>query len=197
MQAIKDMWLIQIEITNACFRECVNCTRFVGHHKKPFFMDIKNVEKAVDSLEGFPGGIGIMGGEPTLHPQFYEICQLVRKKVPPEKRFLWSSGHNWKDYRSVIRRTFADRVYYNEHKDTTQKHQPMLLAIDDVVEDKAFMKELIDKCWMQERWSGSINPKGAFFCEIAAALDVLFEGPGDIRLKKAGGIRRLNNFRIR
>ena len=73
MKAIRDMWLIQIEITNSCFLECPNCTRFIGHNEKPFFMDLQMVEKAIDSLEGFPGSIGIMGGEATLHPKFFEI----------------------------------------------------------------------------------------------------------------------------
>lgn len=36
----------------------------------------------------------------------------------------------------------------------------------------------VDKCWVQESWSASINNKGAFFCEVAAALDDLFGGPG-------------------
>ncbi len=184
MIPISDVWLTQIEITNACFKQCVNCTRFVGHYKKPYFMDVELVEKAIDSLEGFPGGVGIMGGEPTMHPEFDEICMLIRKKVPPEKRYLWSSGYKWKDLKSVIRKTFADRIYYNEHKDVTQKHQPILLGIGDVVEDKKFMKELIDKCWIQEQWSASINPKGGFFCEVAAAMDVLFEGPGGYPIEK-------------
>lgn len=80
MKPIYDAWLIQIEVTNACNIGCANCTRFVGHHKKPYFMDLDFVEKAVDSLQDFKGGIGIMGGEPTLHPQFEEICRLLQRK---------------------------------------------------------------------------------------------------------------------
>jgi len=33
---------------------------------------------------------------------------------------------------------------------------------------------LIDECWLQNSWSAAINPKGAFFCEIAAAMSILF-----------------------
>ena len=42
------------------------------------------------------------------------------------------------------------------------------------------MQELLfatDHCWVQESWSSSINPKGAFFCEVAAALSEMFDGP--------------------
>ena len=34
-----------------------------------------------------------------------------------------------------------------------------------------------ERCWIQESWSASINPKGAWFCEVAAALADLFDGP--------------------
>lgn len=58
----------QIEVTNACNLLCANCTRFVGHHRKPFFMDLDTVRKGINSLDGYKYGIGMMGGEPTLHP---------------------------------------------------------------------------------------------------------------------------------
>ena len=184
MKAIKDMWLVQIEITNACFLQCPNCTRFIGHYQKPYFMDLEMITKAIDSLDGFPGGVGIMGGEPLLHPKFSAICKLMQKKLPKEKRYLWTSGYKWKDYRSIIRKTFATNVCYNDHKGEQQRHQPILIAIDDALEDKILMKELIDKCWIQEKWAASINPKGGFFCEVAAAMDVLFEGQGGYALEK-------------
>ncbi|MBN1594982.1 radical SAM protein [candidate division FCPU426 bacterium] len=184
MKPIRDAWLIQIEVTNACHRCCSNCTRFVGHYQKPFFMDLATVERAIDSLEGFPGGIGIMGGEPTLHPHFVEICDLVRKKIPRKKRGLWTSGYKWKEYQPVIRETFESKVFYNDHTGKDQAHQPMLIAIDDVVEDKPFMWQLIDRCWIQEKWSAAVNPKGGFFCEVAAAMDMLFAGEGGYPLEK-------------
>ncbi len=37
---------------------------------------------------------------------------------------------------------------------------------------------LRDKCWIQNLWSSAVTPKGAFFCEVAGALDALFDGPG-------------------
>ncbi|MCP4653001.1 MAG: radical SAM protein [Candidatus Omnitrophica bacterium] len=184
MKALRDNWLIQIEITNSCFLECDNCTRFIGHHKKPYFMKLEMIEQAIDSLEGFKGGIGIMGGEPLMHPDFIDICKLIQKKVPREKRYIWTSGYKWKHYRSIVRKTFEERVYYNDHQGNEQKHQPVLMAIEDYLKDRPFMKELIDKCWIQEKWSPSINPKGGFFCEVAAAMDILFEGPGGYPLEK-------------
>lgn len=178
MFAVRDKSVIQIEVTNACENECTNCSRFAGHYRNTYFMSLEQVEKAIDSLTGFSGGIGIMGGEPLMHPDFHEICLLMKRMVPPEKRYLWTSGYNWNARRRTVRTTFGENVHFNNHNDTTQKHHPMLLGISDVIEDKELVRRLIDDCWVNRKWSASINPKGSFFCEIAAAMDVLFDGPG-------------------
>ena len=75
MRPLLNMDTIQLEITNACPNRCGNCTRFVGHHPKPFFMDFEFFKKAVDSMVTYPKMTGIMGGEPLLHPDF-------EKKLP-------------------------------------------------------------------------------------------------------------------
>lgn len=178
MLAVRDKNVIQIEITNACENQCTNCSRFVGHYRDTYFMTLEHVEEAIDSLQEFPGCIGIMGGEPLMHPDFSEICRLMTQMVSPEKRFLWTSGYNWNMYRQIIRKTFGENIHFNNHSDTTQKHHPMLLSISDMINDKELIGQLVDDCWVNRRWSASINPKGVFFCEIAAAMDVLFDGPG-------------------
>lgn len=191
------MKVIQIEITNACNLQCSNCTRFVGHHKKPFFMDLPTVAKALDSLEGYPEQIGIMGGEPTLHPQFAEICKLVQEKISNRRqRALWTNGFQWEKYEENIGETFdKDMVVYNDHKDMDiGKHQSLLLAATDIVDDKELMWRLIGNCWVQWRWAASITPKGGFFCEVAAAQDYLFDGPGGYPLEKGWWNKNPNEF---
>ena len=197
MRSLRDMNTIHIEITNACDLECSNCTRFVGHHRKPFFMDVETVEKALRSLEGFRGNIGIMGGEPTIHPRFLDICRLVQKLVPnKEQRALWTNGLKYQEYKDVIEETFLiDKIIYNDHLDDTEVHQPLLIAAKDVVEDKDLMWELIDKCWINDRWAASITPKGGFFCEVAAAQDHLFDGPGGFEIEQSWWDRDVESCR--
>lgn len=179
MRPIYDNTVIHLDITNACHLKCANCTRHVGHHRASFFMDLDTVRKGLQSLVDFPGRVGLMGGEPCLHPQFDEICALYREYIPRRRREFWTAGWKWEEKLSVIRETFDDdRITYNDHTQHTGKHQPLLVAIDEVVPDEALRKELIDNCWIQAQWSATITPKGAFFCEVAAALDMLFDGPG-------------------
>lgn len=191
------MACIQIEVTNACNLQCSNCTRFVGHHKNVFFMDLNTVEKAIQSLKGYTGQIGIMGGEPTLHKQFPEICKLVQELIPNRRqRGLWTNGYKWNKYKTIIDETFdPDLIIYNDHRDKrVGMHQPLLLAAEDVLEDKELMWRLIGNCWVQWRWAASITPKGGFFCEVAAAYDMLFNGPGGYPLKEGWWNKNPNEF---
>lgn len=202
MRSPKDMSVIQIELTNACIHECSNCTRFCGHHKKNFFMDVGFFKKAVDSLDGFSGVLGVMGGEPTLHPRFEECIRYVDKKRPETiptpyrkpyddfsvfkkmymyskkpKKGLWTClGPGYYKHFELINDVFIHQVI-NDHANLSL-HQSLLLPRKELgIPDDKWI-ELRDKCWIQNLWSASITPKGAFFCEIAAALDMLFDGPG-------------------
>ncbi len=84
MKSPKDMKIIQIDITNACQHRCSNCTRFCGHHEKPFFMDFETFKRAVDSMEGYVGIVGMIGGEPTLHPEFERFARYLDSKMPAQ-----------------------------------------------------------------------------------------------------------------
>jgi len=195
MRAIHENTVIQIDITNACHLNCANCTRFVGNHRQPYFMSLGDFKRAVESLEGFPGRIGIMGGEPTLHPQFREILTLMRDMVPKEKREFWTAGFKWGEYKADIHKTFnRERVAFNDHSQASGRHQPLLVAISEVVDDHELRELLIENCPFQSSWSAAITPKGAFFCEIAAAQDYLFDDPGGYEVKPGWWRREPEDF---
>jgi len=178
MRALLDMDTIQIEVTNACMNSCSNCTRFCGHHEKPYFMSLDEFRRALDTMVEYPKMTGIMGGEPLLHPQFEEICKYASSKIEPGRLGLWTSlPKGYEHYARLICDTFG-HIFINDHTRDDVYHCPVLVAAEEVVPDRRKMFYLIDHCWLQNNWSASINPKGAFFCEVAAALDLLFGGPG-------------------
>jgi hypothetical protein len=183
MKPLHDAWLIQIEVTNACPNRCSHCTRACGHYAKPYFASLDFIESALRSLDGWPRGVGCMGGEPTIHPQFPEICQLYQKYLPRERAGLWTSGGpRFERHRELIQQTFGI-LLYNDHSEIG-RHQPLMVASEEIMPDEQLRNELIDRCWIQERWSPSINPKGGFFCEVAAMFDLLFNGPGGYPLER-------------
>lgn len=178
MQPIFNAKTIQIDITNHCFHSCLYCSRY-NRHLRPdqrTHMTLQQISTALDTLKIWPGNIGIIGGEPLLHPEFEQICALIRSKFSPSKMGLWTSGGvHWQRYQSCIRDTF-EFIAYNEHNAEqlkTCKHQPLTIAIKDAVPDNELRNTLIDDCWVQRTWCPTINHYGAYFCEIAAAQDVL------------------------
>ena len=184
MRSPSKMQTIQIELTSACVLKCANCTRFCGTHKTPFFMEFDLFRRAVDSLVGYVQAtdqlVGFMGGEPLLHPEFSEFCEYALTKIPRRNLGLWSTFPQkfGERYREVICKTFAN-VLLNDHARSDIMHGPILVGIEEVIKDERDMWRLIDDCWVQNTWSASINPKGAFFCEVAAAMSDLFDGsPG-------------------
>jgi len=177
MRPLVDMDTIQIEITNACVHECSNCTRLVGH-SKPFMMTMDEFRNAVDSLVDFPKMIGMMGGEPLIHPLFEEMCAYLRSRIPRERCGLWSTLPAGKERLApVVAETFGS-VLLNDHTYGDLYHGPILVSGEDLGLDEFTRWYFAHHCWVQNSWSASITPKGAFFCEVAAALDLLFQGPG-------------------
>ncbi len=209
MRSPKDMKIIEIDITNACVHSCSNCTRFCGHHSKPYFMTLETFRRAVDSLLDFGKTIGIMGGEPTVHPQFEQFVRYIDQKYPTplklkttrkplhnfvnyirDKNYYYSEALNkrkgfvlltsltrkYYEYYELIQDTFNYQLV-NDHQNPSL-HQPLLVSRKELgIPDDQWI-HLRDKCWVQNMWSASITPKGAFFCEVAGALDMLFDGPG-------------------
>lgn len=234
MRSPKDMQIIQIDITNACIHECSNCTRFCGHHKKPYFMEFDMIKKAIDSLKGFEGTIGIMGGEPTLHPKFEKIVKYIATKIysvkvadrqvmQPQEDFykmisdmkllhsepyfvnekvservlaagLFSSMcHKYLEHFELIQDVFKKQVL-NDHGNAMY-HDPLLVSRKELGIPDDEWEVLRDNCWIQNEWSASITPKGAFFCEVAGTLDLLFDGPGGWEVESDWWKREVADFK--
>lgn len=235
MKVPKDHWIIQIDVTNACIHMCSNCTRMCGFHKKPYFMEYETFCKAVDSVLDHPGLIGVMGGEPTLHPRFADMCEYLYQKLPgdrlpkpqnyvlPTDSFiemrrrgelqefeiyeygdgprpvifgagLWTTvTKGYKSNFEIIQDVFKYQLL-NDHFSTSY-HQPVLVSRRDLkIDDKTWLK-LRDNCWINQQWSSSITPKGCFFCEVAGALDMLYDGPGGLPIENGWWKRSLEDFK--
>jgi hypothetical protein len=203
----KLQWANQIDVTNACMRKCSNCTRLLTHVKEPFYMSLDTFEEALYALRDFPTKspkspyvpakhkvVGILGGEPMMHPKFEQLCKLMKEVIPNKaNRGLWT-GVKWQttSHSRLIHRVFG-YVNNNQHN-TNCEHSPILVSISDVVEDVEEQKRLIDNCWLQRLWSATITPKGYFFCEVAGAMDMVFDGPGGLPVEPGCWDRPLSDF---
>lgn len=174
MRSIISMDTVQIELTNLCRNSCSNCTRFAGH-REPYFMSLDQFKVAVDSMVAYPKMTGIQGGEPLLHPDFEAMCNYLHEKIPYEKCGLWTTlPEGFSHYREAICRTFK-HIFINDHSRPDIMHHPPLVSVEEMYPDKKQMWVVIDQCWAQASWSASIYPNGAWFCEIAGSMSMLFK----------------------
>ena len=194
----KPTWLngvIQIHITRACDLSCSSCTQGSNLGGKPVMITLENFEKAVKSLRDYHGVVGIFGGNPVLHPRFEDICQILSKHIPFNRRGLWSN--NLRGTGKLCREVFnpkysnlnvhCDREAFREMKRDwpecnpiglyDSRHSPPYVGMRDLGMTDEEIWPLINKCDINQLWSAMIcqvNDKVlGYFCEIAGAQAML------------------------
>src|SRR4051794_34523295 len=98
-------WLVtQVMVGRACTESCVACTQGSSLAGRVPFMPVDAFETAIKCLIGFPGTVGLFGGQPTLHPNFTDLCEIMRRHLPYESRGIWTNALN--GHGEVCRKTF-------------------------------------------------------------------------------------------
>ncbi len=85
--------LTLLEINDHCNLECPICYAGSGPHRRES-RDLKTIEKILDAIvrnEGRPDVVQVSGGEPTLHPDFFEILDLAKAR-PIQHLMLNTNG---------------------------------------------------------------------------------------------------------
>jgi hypothetical protein len=196
--------VIQIMVTRACDLSCSHCTQGSNLAGKPVIMTPEQFDQACASLEGYFGVVGVFGGNPAMHPQFPELCAIMRARVPFLQRGLWCNNLRGRGQHARI--TFnphhsnlnvhLDSDAYAEFSETWPESIPYLkgLTVDSVHSSpwvspkdlgisEADRWKLIGDCDINKHWSAMIcvvrGELRAFFCEIAGAQAMLHENNPD------------------
>jgi hypothetical protein len=160
--------------------------------------------KSMEGWQGPNRVIGIIAGEPTLHADFEKLSRrfaeiwggpTTNNGLAPIEDFnqfanqrlfdrstgrgLWTSlGEGFYRHYETIMEVYG-HWNTNTHE-TSGLHQALLISRDDYVAATGISQEQWernrDNCWVQNLWSATMNDKGAYFCEVAAAIDRLFFG---------------------
>lgn len=197
--------ILQILITRNCENACFGCTQGCNVISNQSTMSVDEFEQAVLSLKDYFGIVGVFGGNPCLHPNFDEICSILRKHIPFERRGIWTNRLAGKG--KIVRETFNPEfsnvnVHLNQENyaefckewpeivnaikgiKEDSRHVPPFVAMQDLIEDESERWELIGGCDVNKHWSSmicSIPGKGlrGFFCEIAGAQALLHAHEAD------------------
>lgn len=202
--------VLQIWVTRACDMACTHCTQGSNLAGKPGMMTPEQFEDAcfslcdqVASTAGYFGVVGMFGGNPCVHPQFDELCAIMRKWIPFEQRGLWSNNLN--GHGVTCRKTFnpdvsnlnvhqSEEAYEEMLRDwplcqpkglyEDSRHSPTLVAMQDMEDmNDGERWKLIGACDVNQRWSALIGVfRGelrGYFCELAGAQAMLHEREAD------------------
>ncbi len=171
---------VEIDITYRCNLACNNCNRSLGDSqaKSNESMSFEQVQKFLeDSVNNNFNWkqIRILGGEPTFHPQFFEILNLFleykAKHAPEVELQLWTNGCG----EAVQKRleSVPDQVVVVNSSKVQEGDAPIFNAFNLAPIDSIAYKytDFANGCSITEKCGVGVTPYGYYPCAIAGSID--------------------------
>lgn len=162
----------ELHITYRCNLQCVNCNRMSNlrneHTPDMTVDDVKEFFRQCRELNYNPLVL-IIGGEPTLHPDFDEICRLAREFRGPGKEVqVWTNGRD-RQLVDRIRAKYQMSVPEETFKDKSRIDFPW----DDYYISPADFGIQRKKCWQHgsEICGISVDSLGYMPCAVGGMID--------------------------
>lgn len=186
--------LIEIDLTYRCNLACNNCNRSlgIGQAKSAESISLEQIRRFVaESVEqGFRWKrIKLLGGEPTLHPQFLEILAVLRdyrdRASPATRIQVWSNGAGARVQR-VLDQVPADVRIINTSK--VKGVSPLFNSFNLAPMDSPLFRfaDFANGCSIIEKCGVGLTPYGYYPCAIAGGIDrIIGLDKGEKRLDAA------------
>jgi hypothetical protein len=186
-----------ITITNVCNLHCGGCSQLCGHFEKEqlWFMTVDEIRAAIEVMGKYVGKtIWIFGGEPTIHPQFEEIKDLLYSYNGRYSFIIFTNGRLHPNHPTEIDDDHPDRQggwvpdklnvkYLIDFKQRYGKDgvldkdfNPTLVAPMDVLKVKSkkyYWEEARRHCICWNKCGTTIYNNRAYICEVAGAFDAI------------------------
>lgn len=176
MQYLPSTELIEIDITYKCNLRCLNCNRSCTQAPDSVHMPISMIEQFVeDSLKQHKiwRRIRILGGEPTLHPEFEEIIQILiqyKNIFPNCKIEVVSNGYSKKSI-DILEQLPSQITVENSSKISII--QPSFGPFNKAPQDQV-MNRFVDYsngCDIMQTCGIGLTPQGYYPCAVAGGID--------------------------
>lgn len=94
---------LELAITDFCNLDCHLCSQATPLQKDKSVMSIEALKKISSLVKPFEfQTIKISGGEPTLHPEFVQICLQLKKLFPAKRYVLATNGFKLADFKDCL-----------------------------------------------------------------------------------------------
>lgn len=170
---------IELNITFACNLRCVNCDRSCEQAPTSMHMSVQQVQTFIEEsiATGYKwDDIVLIGGEPTIHPDFLKIVEALRQYInlhaPLTRIIVFTNGFGRK-VNDMIECLPGDIVVENSEKDGTTPivsyHRSFNVApVDLPVYRNADYR---NGCWITQQCGIALGPSGYYPCGAAAGMD--------------------------
>lgn len=168
---------VNILVTNRCNVNCMNCSQMCGLFKNAEKWDIplNQLKNNILNLKN-RRGLGIFGGEPTIHPQWDQILKLI-ESFKDIHFLIYTNTTNPKKLTNHI-----SNISYFKSKNRKNIYRNFVTTLEapiDIIKikNKTFYWELAKKnCHMWHNCRAILYDNRAYLCEPAAAFDRLILG---------------------
>jgi hypothetical protein len=169
---------VEVEIITRCSLACFNCDRSIRQAPSNECMSPEQIEKFVNESIELNWGrkrIRLMGGEPTLHPQFFEILKIVKryKNLNPRCNIgISTNGYGSKVNEVLSRLPEWVNVRNSRKESNIHKFIDYNIAPVDLEEYKD--ADFTKGCWITEECGLGLSRNGYYPCGAGASVDRVF-----------------------
>ena len=172
---------VSLDLTYKCNLRCFDCNRSVTQAPSSAHLTVQDVVDFLkDSREkGYHWErVILQGGEPTLHPHFLEIVDLLRAhrdNHAPEQQLVVSTNGHGRGVQAILSQLPDDVEIENSFKSSAQDQgfEPFNRAPVDSPEHAH--TDFANGCYIMEYVSSSLTPQGYYHCAVAGGIDRVFE----------------------
>jgi len=173
--------LAEIDITYACNLKCHNCNRSSTQLPTGDRMSVGQVRHFLDETRARGlrwKCLRLVGGEPTIHPQFLEIVEAIvqyRAEYSPHTIIeVTSNGYGERTKRMLT--LLPSEVRVNNTAKTASRTPPSFTTFNVAPIDlPRYAREDFSKgCWITQNCGLGVTPYGYYPCAVAAGIDRVF-----------------------
>jgi len=183
---------MQLELTSFCNLSCPNCERSIGLAPCKEYMSLEQIDKFINEsidLNLKWKALHLIGGEPTLHPQFFNVLDIIKryKDINPNCFIVvWTNGYGER-VNKILSRLPPWIKIENSKKDP--KIVPNFMSYNIAPIDlKEYKNANFSKgCCVTEICGTSLTRYGYYPCGPGATVDRVFGF--DVGIKKISDLK--------
>ncbi len=170
---------MQLDLTSFCNLKCANCERSIGQAPCKDYISLEQMEKFVD--ESMVSGtawraVHLIGGEPTLHPQFFDALDILKRYKDLNTAcyvVIWTNGYG-KKVNDVLSQLPPWTRIENSKKDPTVVPKFVSYNVAPIDLKKYENADFTKGCYVTEHCGITLTKYGYYPCGPGATVDRVF-----------------------